>query len=326
MKTIKNYETHITAPKHVNIQKKNDNLIFKGPLGITLINLALHDKNGYSQLSLLLEKETSIIFFKSCNKAFFKSMLKIIKDKMHVVLNGFLVSLHVRGVGYRVEIQNNEFGPEKHNSKLFPLNNNLLFGTALNVKKQNVVHDLRSNELELKQNNKKHIFHKRKNLRLQHSRKNLDSGTSFTRIYLGGKQRAETYLSKNTVLCEAGFVMEAGWLHKQALLHVTQNAPVSLGSENNAFQRDKPSSLELTTNVQTLFFKVGFSHDFKYMCPSSVRVFTKQQTLICIYGIDRNQVSTIAAKIRMIKKPSVYKGKGIIFLNEKITLKQGKRK
>lgn len=217
MKTIKNYETHIDVDKHVNIQKKNGILMFTGPLGITLINLALHDKNGNSQLSLLRKEEKSVICFKSCNKTFFKCMLNTIKDKMHIVLNGFLVSMHIRGVGYRVELQN----------------------------------------------------------------------------------------TKTNIPC----------------VH-TENGAISLPETKRDFVKSTLSLQE----TQTLFFKIGFSHDFKYICPSSVRMFTKQQTLVCIYGIDRNQVSTIAAKIRMIKKPSVYKPNGITFLNEKITYKQGKRK
>ncbi len=75
-----------------------------------------------------------------------------------------------------------------------------------------------------------------------------------------------------------------------------------------------------------LYFKIGFSHDFKYVIPLSVKIFLLEPTLICIYGVDKNQVTQVAAKIRQIKPPSVYKGKGIKLVNEIITLKQGKRK
>ena len=77
---------------------------------------------------------------------------------------------------------------------------------------------------------------------------------------------------------------------------------------------------------QILFFKIGFSHDFKYVLPLSVKVFLLEQNYISIYGIDKNQVTQIAAKIREIKPPSPYKGKGIRVVNEKISLKQGKKK
>lgn len=77
---------------------------------------------------------------------------------------------------------------------------------------------------------------------------------------------------------------------------------------------------------QILCFKIGFSHDLKYIIPTSVRVFLLEPTLICLYGVDKNQITQIAAKIKMIKPPSVYKGKGIRLVNEPIFTKLGKRK
>ena len=77
---------------------------------------------------------------------------------------------------------------------------------------------------------------------------------------------------------------------------------------------------------QILHLKIGFSHDFKYIIPLSIKVFLLEPTLICLYGVDKNQVTQIAAKIRAIKPPSVYKGKGIKLVNEVVSIKQGKRK
>lgn len=77
---------------------------------------------------------------------------------------------------------------------------------------------------------------------------------------------------------------------------------------------------------QVLLFKIGFSHDFEYVIPASIRVFLVEPTLICLYGVDKNQITQIAAKIREIKPPSVYKGKGIKLVNENVFLKPGKRK
>ena len=77
---------------------------------------------------------------------------------------------------------------------------------------------------------------------------------------------------------------------------------------------------------KTLFMKLGFSHDVLYRIPSSVRIFLLEPTLICLFGIDKNQITQVAAKIRQLRKPSVYKGKGIRLINEKIVLKAGKRK
>lgn len=77
---------------------------------------------------------------------------------------------------------------------------------------------------------------------------------------------------------------------------------------------------------QILYLKVGFSHDIKFEVPKAVRAFLLEPTLICLYGIDKNQLTQIASKIKKIKIPSVYKGKGIRLVNEKIILKTGKKR
>ncbi len=187
MKSIKNYKININIPSNVRIEKQNENLIFYGPLGYTLLNLSKLDKTGKG--AFIVNKENLI--FCSTDKSFFKCMCKIIQGKITGVSNGILLLLRIVGVGYKVEIQHS--------------NSN------------NVIHE-------------------------------------------------------------------------------------------------------------TLYFKIGFSHDFKYVIPQSVRIFLLEPTLICIYGIDKNQVTQIAAKIRQIKPPSVYKGKGIRLVNEKVTIKIGKRK
>ena len=77
---------------------------------------------------------------------------------------------------------------------------------------------------------------------------------------------------------------------------------------------------------QNLYLKLGFSHDIKFEVPQSIRAFLLEPTLICIYGIDKNQVTQTASKIKQIKLPSVYKGKGIRLADETIHLKAGKRR
>ncbi len=75
-----------------------------------------------------------------------------------------------------------------------------------------------------------------------------------------------------------------------------------------------------------LHLKLGYSHDLTFTVPSGVKVFLLDPTLICLFGIDKNQTTQIAALIRHLRRPSVYKGKGIRLVNEKILLKQGKKK
>lgn len=76
----------------------------------------------------------------------------------------------------------------------------------------------------------------------------------------------------------------------------------------------------------TLFLKLGYSHDLVYNVPESVKVFLVDPTLLCLFGVDKNQVTQIASNLRSLRKPSAYKGKGIRLINEKINLKTGKRK
>jgi large subunit ribosomal protein L6 len=75
-----------------------------------------------------------------------------------------------------------------------------------------------------------------------------------------------------------------------------------------------------------LTLKLGYSHDILYKIPTSIKLFLLEPTVICIFGIDKNQITQIAAKIRNLRRPSVYKGKGIRLINEKILMKQGKKK
>lgn len=79
-------------------------------------------------------------------------------------------------------------------------------------------------------------------------------------------------------------------------------------------------------NEDLLTLKLGFSHLYKTKVPNSVKIFLPEPTLLCLYGIEKNQVSQVAAQIIQIKRPSPYKGKGIRVLDSKITLKTGKKK
>jgi large subunit ribosomal protein L6 len=75
-----------------------------------------------------------------------------------------------------------------------------------------------------------------------------------------------------------------------------------------------------------LLLKLGYSHDIIYRIPPSIKLFLVDPTVICLFGLDKNQITQIASKIRSLRPPSVYKGKGIRLINEKILLKQGKKK
>ncbi|HEY0768488.1 MAG TPA: 50S ribosomal protein L6, partial [Steroidobacteraceae bacterium] len=60
--------------------------------------------------------------------------------------------------------------------------------------------------------------------------------------------------------------------------------------------------------------------------PEGINIETPSQTEIVVKGIDRQKVGQVAAEIRDIRPPEPYKGKGVRYANEKITLKEGKKK
>jgi large subunit ribosomal protein L6 len=71
---------------------------------------------------------------------------------------------------------------------------------------------------------------------------------------------------------------------------------------------------------------LGFSHPILYPIPKGIQVEVEKQTQLIVKGIDRQQVGTVAAKLRSIKPPEPYKGKGIRYLGERIRKKVGKTK
>jgi len=73
-----------------------------------------------------------------------------------------------------------------------------------------------------------------------------------------------------------------------------------------------------------LLLNVGFSHPVYVQCPESVTVKTPQVTEIIITGIDKQLVGQFSARIRQIRKPEPYKGKGIKYSDEIIRKKAGK--
>jgi large subunit ribosomal protein L6 len=75
-----------------------------------------------------------------------------------------------------------------------------------------------------------------------------------------------------------------------------------------------------------LKLSLGFSHPVSFPLPEGIRAEVEKQTLITIKGVDRQQVGTVAARLRSVKPPEPYKGKGIRYLGERIRKKVGKTK
>ena len=75
-----------------------------------------------------------------------------------------------------------------------------------------------------------------------------------------------------------------------------------------------------------LNLSVGFSHPVNKEMPAGITVATPVPTEIVIKGADRQRVGQVAAEIRAIRPPEPYKGKGIRYADEKITIKETKKK
>ena len=71
---------------------------------------------------------------------------------------------------------------------------------------------------------------------------------------------------------------------------------------------------------------VGYSHPVNMDMPEGIKVETPAPTEIIIKGADRQRVGQVAAEIRATRPPEPYKGKGIRYSDEKITIKETKKK
>ena len=77
---------------------------------------------------------------------------------------------------------------------------------------------------------------------------------------------------------------------------------------------------------QKLNLQIGFSHPVVKDMPAGIKVETPSQTEILIKGADRQVVGQIAAEVRAFRPPEPYKGKGIRYADEKVTIKETKKK
>jgi len=75
-----------------------------------------------------------------------------------------------------------------------------------------------------------------------------------------------------------------------------------------------------------LNLQIGFSHPVSKEMPAGIKVATPTQTEIIISGADRQVVGQIAAEVRAIRPPEPYKGKGIRYADERVALKETKKK
>jgi len=71
-------------------------------------------------------------------------------------------------------------------------------------------------------------------------------------------------------------------------------------------------------------FKLGYSHSIYYVLPQDISCFIKDSTKLCIFGYNKARLAQIAARIKSIRPPEPYKGKGIRRSTDTINLKKMK--
>jgi large subunit ribosomal protein L6 len=77
---------------------------------------------------------------------------------------------------------------------------------------------------------------------------------------------------------------------------------------------------------QKLSLTLGFSHPVDFPIPKGITIETPSQSEIVVKGMDRQQVGQVAANIRRYRPPEPYKGKGVRYTDERIVLKEAKKK
>ncbi len=109
-------------------------------------------------------------------------------------------------------------------------------------------------------------------------------------------------------------------LYRQLLANMTIG--VSAGFTKNLEM--KGTGYRAEVQGSDLVLSVGFSHPVRITAPQEITFKVEKNILITVDGIDRQVVGEVAAKIRAVRKPEPYKGKGIRYQGEHIRLKAGK--
>ena len=111
-------------------------------------------------------------------------------------------------------------------------------------------------------------------------------------------------------------------LIKQSLLDlqvITYNKIKLVGVGYKVFEQQS------STEQNFLHFKLGYSHSLYYRIPKEIVIKTHQATKLFISGYCEFKLSQCASIIRKFKLPEPYKGKGVLYSNEIIKLKEGKK-
>ena len=168
-----------------------------------------------------------------------------------------------------------------------------------------------------------------------HLPKGVDATVSGTSVTVKGQKSSLTLVLHPDV----EIVNDKGVLHvsvKQSHPEADASAGTARALLNNAVKgvtQGFQKKLELVgvgyraqAQGKTLNLTLGFSHPVNYKVPDGISVETPSQTEIVIKGADRQKVGQVAAEIRGFRPPEPYKGKGVRYTNERVVLKEAKKK
>lgn len=115
-----------------------------------------------------------------------------------------------------------------------------------------------------------------------------------------------------------GLRSRAKTLIKKGFLDVTRKSYRKLKVFGIGF---RVSCLELKS-VKLLKLELGYSHSVYYRIPNDILVFVSSPTKFILSGVSSDRVAAVASQIRKLKLPEFYKGKGILYENEEVVLKE----
>jgi len=81
-----------------------------------------------------------------------------------------------------------------------------------------------------------------------------------------------------------------------------------------------------TLKGKQLNLQLGFSHDINFDIPEGIKISVEKQTIVKINGADKQQIGMVVSKIKSLRPPEPYKGKGIKEKDQYILRKEGKKK
>ncbi|KNC53092.1 50S ribosomal protein L6 [Thecamonas trahens ATCC 50062] len=120
--------------------------------------------------------------------------------------------------------------------------------------------------------------------------------------------------------------LDRGYVKRLNLVGVGYRAWLGKPSEGKALVDDGSVRAPVAApDDDVLWLKLGYSHDVEVPIPDGLAVKVIKDTTIVVEGIHKQQVGEFAAQLRRHRKPDAYKGKGVRYDGEVLTLKQGKR-